>query len=448
VAASEPEYDVVVIGAGVAGLAAASELRRAGCRHVVLEASGRVGGRAWTSRPSALGEAVFDQGAVWLHAAERNPLARIAEEAGEELLDANALRCSRTFVGDRLASDFELADYDEAWERFEAKAARLADPGLPDVSLAEVARRLPDDPWALTVETWEGPIIAAADADELSLEDWRRNALSGGNLMVPGGIGDLVQRRLGAEVDVRLNVPARRVRWKGPGGGVSVETDAGTVSGSACVVTVSTGVLAAGGIRFDPPLPPEVEASIHALPMGLATKVALSAVGPDRLGLPDFCSVDRQVVRSGEPTMIFSFWPFGRPYATGWIGGSAAWAMMREGDGAAADFARSELRRLFGARAGEVFEGGGVVVTGWGADPFVRGAYAYARPGQAGARARLAEPLAEGQLVFAGEACHDGLAGTVGGAYLSGAAAARVAAAAAAGADSAGQARIAGLRPD
>ena len=67
-------------------------------------------------------------------------------------------------------------------------------------------------------------------------------------------------------------------------------------------------------------------------------------------------------------------------------------------------------------------------MTGWGEDPLVRGAYAYAPPGSAQARAGLAEPLADGHLLFAGEACHEGLAGTVGGAYLSGAAAARKAA--------------------
>jgi monoamine oxidase len=83
------------------------------------------------------------------------------------------------------------------------------------------------------------------------------------------------------------------------------------------------------------------------------------------------------------------------------------------------------LRRLVGARADRVFAGGARLVTRWDADPWARGAYAYVPPGQAGARAALAEPLAEGRLVFAGEACHDGLAGTVGGAWLSGEAAAR-----------------------
>ncbi|MBV8397885.1 MAG: FAD-dependent oxidoreductase, partial [Acetobacteraceae bacterium] len=343
-AAMTPEYDVVVIGAGVAGLAAASILREQGRHHIVIEASGRVGGRAWTTRPAALGGAVFDHGAVWLHAADRNPLAEIAEKSGERPIDANELRCRRTFTDGHWASEAELADYDQSWKRFEEAAARLAGPGLPDVTLAEVARQLPDDPWALTVETWEGPIIEAADADQLSLEDWRRNALSGGNLMFEGGLGDFIAGRLGSGADVRLNTRATCVRWKGPGGAVAVETDAGTLRASSCIVTVSTGVLAAGGLRFDPGLPPAVGDCIAALPMGLATKVALRATRTDRLDLPPFCLVDGRVTRSGQPTMIFSFWPFGRDHVIGWIGGGASWDLMREGPNAAVDFARSELR--------------------------------------------------------------------------------------------------------
>lgn len=423
-----PDLDVVVIGAGVAGLAASRTLREAGRSHVVLEAAGRVGGRAWTGRPEALGGEVFDYGAIWLHAAERNPLVAIAEEAGEHLLDADPLRTRRTFVDARLATEAELRDYELAWDRFEAEAARLTAPGLPDVSLAEVARRLPDDPWALTVETWEGPIIAAADAETLSLRDWQNNLLSGGNLIPESGLGDFVARRLATDVPVRLNTPATRVRWKGQGGRVTIETGAGAVTASACIVTVSTGVLASGALRFDPPLPSRTQACIDALPMGLATKVALRASSPDRLDLPDSCAVDRRVARSGEPLMIFQFWPFGRNHVVGWIGGGPAWALLREGKAAAVDFARSELRNLFGARADRAFADGGSVVTGWGEDPRVRGAYAYAPPGSAPARAGLAEPLADGHLLFAGEACQEGLAGTVGGAYLSGAAAARQAA--------------------
>ncbi|MGH7161306.1 MAG: FAD-dependent oxidoreductase, partial [Acetobacteraceae bacterium] len=116
------DCDVVVVGAGVAGLAAARTLRAAGQRVIVLEASGRIGGRAWTVQPAALGGDWFDMGAQWLHAAETNPLSAIAEAAGEKLLRADDLRTERAFIGDRPATVAEFADYRAAWDRFDAKA--------------------------------------------------------------------------------------------------------------------------------------------------------------------------------------------------------------------------------------------------------------------------------------------------------------------------------------
>ena len=271
---------------------------------------------------------------------------------------------------------------------------------------------MPDDPWAVTVETWEGPIICVANADEFSLRDWLRNVLSGSNLVPDGGIGAFVARRLGEGLDIRLSTPVTRVSWGGAG--VSVETARGTVTARSAIVTVSTGVLAAGAIVFDPPLPAATQAAIHALPMGLAMKVALRATGPDRLGLPLHCSIDRQVKRSGDPTMGFQCWPYKRDYVQGWVGGPVAWELARAGDSAAVDFALGQLRALFGARVDRVFAGGQRLVTRWDADPFVRGAYSFVRPGNADARAALAQPLADGHLLFAGEACHDGMTGTAG----------------------------------
>ena len=108
-------------------------------------------------------------------------------------------------------------------------------------------------------------------------------------------------------------------------------------------------------------------------------------------------------------------WPQGFDHVIGFVGGGAAWALAQEGAAATEAFARDEFRRRFGARADAAL-GQPAVVTRWGTDPRIRGAYAYARPGQAGARAALARPLTGGRLGFAGEACHaGGLAGTVAG---------------------------------
>jgi monoamine oxidase len=423
--ADNTDTDVVIVGAGLAGLGAGTALRMRGVRHLVLEASDRIGGRAWTTCPAALGGVWFDMGAVWFHDAEHNPLAALARSAGETLLRSDEMRVERTYIGQRQANAAELADYADAWPRFEAQADRLL-AEMGDVPLSRVTKHMPGDPWAATVEAWEGPVICAADADAFSTLDWRRNALVGSNLVPRGGIGAFVARNLGEGLNIRLNTAVRRVRWNGAGGRVTVETGAGAVTGKACIVTISTGVMAAGSIAFDPPLPSRVTDSVAALPMGLAVKVALRATSGERFGLPMHCSVDRQVSGSGRPLMPFQCWPFGRDYVQGWVGGSTAWDLARVGEDAVADYALGQLRDLFGSQVDKVFAGGGRLVTHWDTDPHVRGAYCYAVPGQADARLRLGEPVGDGHLMFAGEACHDGYAGTLAGAWISGQSAAGV----------------------
>ena len=138
-------------------------------------------------------------------------------------------------------------------------------------------------------------------------------------------------------------------------------------------MTVSTGVLASGALRFDPALPLRTTEAIHGLPMGLAMKVALRATGPDRLDLPLHCSLDRILERQGDPLMPFQCWPFGRDYVQGWIGGSVAWDLARAGEAASVDYALSYLRQAFGGRVDRLFAAGASLVTRWDADPWVAG---------------------------------------------------------------------------
>lgn len=394
---------VIVVGAGVAGLAAAQALRAAGVTVTVLEAADRIGGRAWTTHPELLDGAAFDHGASWLHAAQRNPLADLARQAGVTLIDSDAERVRRLFVAGRAATPVEIDAYQAAWNRMESLA-----PPAEDTTL--LALMDADDPWTPTIAHWEGAIIAAADADLLSAQDWRMNVLDGPNLGVPGGLGTLIGALLGGPV--KVGTPVQSVRWDGPG--VMVETARGTVQGAACIITVSTGVLAADAIRFTPALPEAVQRAVHGLPMGLLSKVAL----PGRVDLPDNTSLLRQLAPGGAG-MNFIANPRGAGHVLGFMGGRTAWALAGD-DRAADDYARAELRHMLPQSMGAE-----AVVTGWGTDPWSRGAYAYARPGQAGGRRVLAETMLAGRILFAGEAARtDGLAGTVGGAYLSGQAAA------------------------
>ncbi len=157
--------------------------------------------------------------------------------------------------------------------------------------------------------------------------------------------------------------------------------------------------------------------------MGLLSKVALPAAGPDRLGLPDSCTVERRF-RPGEAGMVAQAWPDGAAHLVGFFGGRAAWDLAAAPPGAATAYAREQLRLALGGDAGRAFAAE-AVETAWGGDPLFLGAYAYAPPGQHAQREALGRPLSGGRLVFAGEAVRDdGLAGTVGGAILSGRAAA------------------------
>ncbi|MBW4024142.1 MAG: FAD-dependent oxidoreductase [Proteobacteria bacterium] len=410
------EVDVAIVGAGAAGLAAAVALRAAGQSTILLEAAATPGGRARTTTPAALGGAWLDEGAAWLHMAEHNPLVPMAQAAGQPLRAAFRSE-SLMFLGDRPATAAEHAEYDAADTAWTGIV--MGRPAEPDTDLATaIGPFRHENPWAPTIEAWHASLIDAVDAPYLSLADFRLNQLDGQNLMGERGFGRLLRDLLEADAGpIRGLCPVSRIAWGGDR--VRVETPQGAISAASVIVTVSTGVLGAGAIAFDPPLPSATEAAIADLPMGLLSKIVLRAAGEDRLGMTTPTHAFRRLERLGDPFLSFIAWPRGTDHVIGFVGGDAAWAVAPD-PRAALDLARREWRAMFGARADAMFRPEGFT-TDWGTDPHHLGAYSYARPGGAGARSALAAPIAEGRLLFAGEACRtDGMAGTVGGAVLDG----------------------------
>ncbi len=410
------DVDVVVVGAGVAGLSAAAALRAGGASVVVLEAGSRIGGRAWTESPAALGGVAFDHGAQWLHVAESNPLVPLARCAGETVGPDKDFDDRLVIAGGPAAK----AAYEAGTEAWHAAVTSCLDG--PDMSLAAAAEAVADAPWTATAESWEGAIIAAADADVLSLRDWAANELDGANFVTPGGLGAMLCRMLGGPANpVRLSVAVTAIGLEAAG--VRVQSAAGDLRARACIVTVSTGVLRAERIGFSPGLPQEVLSALDGLPMGLLSKIALRSAGGSRLGLEPDSELFGRVPARGAPFLPLMMWPDDADLAIGFVGGRAAWTLAESAESATA-FMREELVRLLGAGAARVFSGG-MLATEWGTDPLFLGAYAYARPGCIEARTVLSRPVWDGRLVFAGEACvSDGKAGTVAGAYESGTSAA------------------------
>lgn len=410
------QVDVLIIGAGAAGLAAATQLRAAGKTTLVLEAAGQAGGRARTSRPAFLGGAWLDEGAAWLHMAEQNPLVAEAQTRGVPLREAFG-NPSRMFIGGREAS---AADH-EAYEAAEAAWFErvFAHPKAPDVPLAEaIGPFRQQNPFAPTIEAWEAGLIEASDARFLSLADFCLNQLEGSNMMAEQGLGQLLLDMLAESAgDIRLNCPATRIDWSGKR--VRVETGQGVVEAGSVIVTVSVGVLAAERIAFTPALPVRTAQAIADLPMGLLSKIVLRSAAGDRLGMDGPTQLFRCLEKLGDPFISFIAWPRNTDHVIGFVGGETAWSLARD-PAAALAFAREVWRDMLGQEADRIFGEHGIT-TDWGTDPHHLGAYTYARTGATTARTTLAEPLAGGRLVFAGEACRtDGMAGTVGGAILDG----------------------------
>jgi len=396
------EVDVVIVGAGCAGLAAAKRLRAAGANFVVLEAMDRIGGRALTTTDDF--GVPFDIGCAWIHAADRNPFFAEAEMAGWTL-HHHDMGLDHLWFGKRAAT---------ADEMLRVKAADAA------LNACLEAHDGPDDRLSSLIadchclranSTFAGPMDFGADDDEISVEDFRSAADLDPNYFTKEGFGALIHR-WGADVPVQVSTPVRRIRWDGPG--VEVETDKGSIRARAVIVTVSTGVLAFEEIAFTPDLPERHQEAIFDLPMGLLTKVPVRIEGT-RLGLMPFD--DLLIERHARHDLYFLAFPFDLDLMVGFVGGDFAWEMEAAGPAAAVDFVTDRLVDIFGSDLRHAISHG--TMTNWGAERYVRGAYAAARPGKAGAREVLGEPVGE-RIWFAGEALAAGLKQTAAGARLSG----------------------------
>lgn len=404
---ASPSYDIAIIGAGAAGLAAARTACDAGLRVIVLEAKNRLGGRAYTDTVS-LG-IPFDHGCHWMHSASRNPFVPIAERLGFTIL--RYPRHRRIVLGDRWATEGEVEDWTDYTER-QFLAIENAGRAARDVSAAEVVDST--SRWYGMFRAWCA-MMTSVDLEHVSTLDHARYIDTRENWPLREGYGALLVR-YAAGLPVMLETPAERVDWHGPA--VRIETRRGTVEASAVILTVSTSVLAAGRPRFEPPLPAWKRDAIDALPLGAANKVAFRFDG-DVFGPPN--GHYAMFAAPTAATMSFQIRTIGPDTAVGYVGGRACIELEQAGPAACTDFALGQLKGAFGSSIERRVVAS--VCTAWHGDPDIRGGYSAARPGYAHRRADLALPV-EDRLFFAGEAASTEFYSTAHGAYLTGVAAA------------------------
>jgi monoamine oxidase len=406
--------EVVIIGAGVAGLTAARELSAAGARVLVLEARDRLGGRVMTHHAA---EGPVELGAEFVHGAFREILG-VVQEAGLRLREVGQGAPRRT------AGRRDAADYFSAMDRL----LGLASAGDADESFQHLVDRVDVEPKvrAQALRLVEG--YHAADPARISVQSLIRTTAADER---PGGerqfrfadgydslVTAIFQRVDPQLCDVQLNVVATAVEWRQKR--VLIMTSAGAkFTAPQAIVTVPLGVLKAGAIQFMPALRGK-EQALRALEMGAVARVSL-CLGSEVWATQERLATDGFLFTGDAP---FPVWwvssppPF--PVVTGWAAGPNARALAGLSDAqrvrAALD-ALSAVLEMDPARLHKGLRGG--FSHDWQADAFSRGAYSYAAVGGSGAGEELGAPL-EATIFFAGEATEsDGQNATVHGAIAS-----------------------------
>jgi monoamine oxidase len=402
---ADSEADVVVIGGGAAGVAAAKRLQQASLRCLLVEARPRLGGRAWTVRDAA-GHAL-DLGCGWLHSADRNPWVAVAQQLGLSIDKTPPPWMNRPL--ERSFPRAEHADFRKAFGEFYAgldKAAQREADAAASTLLDPASR------WNALLNAMS-TYISGAELDRISLKDLDRYHSTDVNWRAVEGYGTLIGA-WGGGIPSVLDCPVGAVDHSGKR--LRVETGKGAIAADQVIVTVPSAVLAAERIRFTPALPQKIEAA-RGLPLGLADKLFIALDGAEEFesSVRLFGHTDR-VATAG-----YHIRPFGWPMIEAYFGGTCAAELEAGGEGAFFDFAVAELVGVLGSDFACRIKP--IRMHCWGSDPFALGSYSFALPGFADCRQTLGEPVDE-RLFFAGEACSRNDFSTAHGGYLTGIAAA------------------------
>jgi monoamine oxidase len=408
---------VVVVGAGVSGLTAARDLRRAGADVVVVEARDRIGGRTWTAE---IAGAPVDLGASWIHGPFGNPLVDEVRAAGLTWRNDGAWGMGMAVylegagwmpppvvaTSTSVRFDFDPAEAAAAIGR-EASYREGVEWYLDDRRLAGLERQVA----RFALEWQDAALNIGGLPDDISLlGSAAYQGLPGGNAALAGGYRTLVNH-LAVGLEIRLDEPVLAVEHGGPGPAV-VSTTETSHRADQVVVTVPLGVLKNGSIAFAPELDSPRVAAMSRLRMATLEKVVLRFAEPPAAGARlTYVSDDHRFPawvdighHAGSPTLI----AFHNPRATP--------SLADAGPEARVEAATEVLERMLGAVPTPI----ATTATDWRHDPFSFGSYSYPGVGGSGSDMAGLGGRASDRLVFAGEHTLPAYFGTVHGAYESG----------------------------
>lgn len=410
---------ILVIGAGMAGLAAGRTLQAQGHDVRVLEARDRIGGRIWTS--TLWPDAPLDLGASWIHGMRGNPLTDLADAVQAQLLTTRYDSSIAYGTHGKPLSKAEESRLDALHKQLN-RALRQAQAADKDQSVRAVAdvlnlgagdqaeaKRLLNFILSSTIET-----EYAGSAEQLSAHWYDSDKpFGGGDAVFAKGFAQITTH-LAQGLRIDTGQVVQEIHWgQSP---VRVVTNSHEFLADQVLITLPLGVLKAGSVRMVPALPAAKQSAIAKLGMGVLNKCYLrfdKAFWPDDVDWLEYVSA-----RHGEWTEWVSFQQAAKwPVLLGFNAADRGRAIEAWTDTQIVDSALQTLRTIFGAKVPQPVD---YQITRWASDPFAMGSYSFnalgSNPKQ---RHELAKPV-DGRLFFAGEATETGHAGTAHGAYLSG----------------------------
>lgn len=428
--------DVIIIGAGASGLAAASKLKSKGVNVIVLEARDRVGGRTWTvSHPKdAAGKSIsIDLGASWIHGVTGNPFVPLAK-AAKVPLSAKITNFDNSLMFNSNGAPLTPAQEDaqEAqWEEFEdflddqrdADYDLDEDPGLQSAVDAFIKRENLSGA-ALNMFRYSLNTIIEHEysgaISDLALWFDEESELPGGDRLVLGGYQNIVAY-IGKGIPVKLKHQVMEINSSNPSTVVvkaKAKNKTLTFSAKKVIVTLPLGVLKANTVKFNPQLPAVNRNAIAAMGMGILDKCVL-------IFEKSFWGTKEEFIEyiAGKGNGAWEEWlslepAAGLPVLYGFNAAKYAQGLEAKTDAQVVSEAMAVLRKIWPSAPSPIK----TYVTKWGKDPFARGSYSYTTPKMdyAAVHKGVGTPVAGGRIRFAGEHTSMRFPATVHGAYITG----------------------------
>ncbi|MEO1416850.1 MAG: NAD(P)/FAD-dependent oxidoreductase [Bacteroidota bacterium] len=402
--------DIIIVGAGIAGLSAAHHLKKKGYEPIVLEAQSQIGGRTQTDR--SLGVA-FDKGASWIHGPTGNPITTLAQQAGIQIFLTNDENVKVYDQDGIIYDDVILGRAEVQYEQILEEMRGRKKKSFAEVFYQDYPQYKNDRLWTYMLSAYlefdtGGDIYQLASKGFYDDEEF-----DGADVIITNGY-DRLADYLAQDLDIRLNTQVTEIDYSGER--IAVQTNQGSYSADIVLVAVPLGVLKRSIIQFIPALPKRTQKAIQRLGMGTVNKflfvwdeifwdadVQYIGYTPEERGKFNyFLNMTRYL--NDAALMTFAY-------------GDYAVTTEQMTDEEITEAVMSHLRNIYGSNIHHPKQ---MLRTQWNQNPYTYGSYSFAAKGSGSDPYEVFEKPVDKKVFFAGEHTIADYRATVHGAYLSG----------------------------